>query len=70
MSRLLSKLCTMKAERDEVVDNVIATKEEAFQFLTKLVALRSKAEVLRARGTDLNVNEKTSCAELEAMMGE
>ncbi|KAL6002675.1 hypothetical protein ACLOJK_022894 [Asimina triloba] len=68
-SKLLSKLNIVRAERDEVVDSVAAARE-AFRFSTKLVALRSEAKALHARGTDPDINRESYRVELEVVRGE
>ncbi|KAL5980332.1 hypothetical protein ACLOJK_028240 [Asimina triloba] len=64
ISRLLPELSAVRTEQDEVVDSVVAAREEAFRFSTKL------AEASRAHSTDSNISGETSCVKLQAMRGE
>ncbi|KAL6002293.1 hypothetical protein ACLOJK_034223 [Asimina triloba] len=52
-SRLSSELDVVQTEQDEAVGRIAAAEENVLQSSTKLVALRSKTEALRARGADL-----------------
>ncbi|KAL5980088.1 hypothetical protein ACLOJK_036555 [Asimina triloba] len=70
MSRLLSKLGVMRAEREKAVNSAVAAMEEVFRFSTELVALRYEAEAFYAHDANTNISGETSHAELEAMRGE
>ncbi|KAL5984508.1 hypothetical protein ACLOJK_018613 [Asimina triloba] len=67
---LLSNLAAAQVERDEAVNDVEAVRVEASRLFAELIAFRSGAEALRARGIDPYVSGVEPCTKLETVKGE
>ncbi|KAL6002938.1 hypothetical protein ACLOJK_023160 [Asimina triloba] len=63
VSRLSFELSAVRAK-------AATAREEALQFLTELVTLRSEVEALHACSVDPDISGESSCTELEVVRGE